>query len=302
MNRVLVTTANGMFGKAVANNLLSNGIPCRLMVRDLSKCSISDPNAEIVQGDMDKPETLAPLMEGIHSVFLSSPMDSRITDREIAVIKAAKEQGVKRIVKIHGAVKHEDALGSSHVAVLDYLKASSLEWTLVSPNSVMETSLFGYQPSIKYMNAIYGISGKARIGLVALKDVAEVSSVVLSSDGHHQKNYELTGPDSLNMFEVADIFSGVMLKRVDYFDLSEEALSKMLQKNDKSFTDERLEIEVMCHLRAWKNGKADLVTDTVQMLTGRNPLTLEQFILDNLGYFRNGMVPRLVALVMRMIF
>lgn len=302
MDKVLITTANGMFGKAVANELLAKGIPCRLMVRDLSKCTITDPNAEIVQGDMDKPESLLPLMEGVHSLYLSSPMDDRISSRETAVIQAAREKGVKHIVKIFGAVKHgEDALASQHKAVLEKLKSSGLEWTLVSPNSVMETSLFGYQPSIKYMNAIYGISGMARIGLVALKDVAEVSAVVLTSGGHHQKNYELTGPDSLNMFEVADIFSGVMLKRVDYMDLSEEALVKMLQKHDKTLTGERLELEVICHLRAWKEGKADLVTDTVKMITGREPLTLEQFILENLGYFRNGMVPRLVALVMRMI-
>lgn len=291
-----------MFGKAVANELLAKGIPCRLMVRDLSKCSISDANAEIVQGDMDHPETLLPLMEGVYSVFLSSPMDARITEREISVITAARERGVKHIVKIFGSVKHEgDALDKSHGAVMDFLRSSGLEWTLVSPNSVMETSLFGYQPSIKYMNAIYGISGIARIGLVALKDVAEVSSVVLTTPGHHQQNYELTGSESLCMFDVAEIFSGVMLKRVDYIDLSEEALSKMLQKHDKTLSGERLELEVMCHLRAWKKGKAELVTDTVKKIIGREPLSLEQFILDNLGYFRNGMVPRLVALVMRMI-
>lgn len=301
MGKVLITTANGMFGKALVTQLLKMGVACRLMVRDVSKCTVSDPLAEIVQADMDKPETLVPVMQGIDSVFLSSPMDDRITMRETAVIKAAKENGVKRIVKIHGAVKHEDALADSHMAVLDFLKSSGLQWTLVSPNSVMETSLYGFQPSIKYMNAIYGISGESRIGLVALKDIAEVSAVVLTSEGHHGQNYELTGPQSLNMFEVAFAFSNVLYKRVDYIDLSEEAFAKMICKNEKSITPERLEVEVLCHLRAWKQGKADLVTDTVKKLTGRDATPLEEFIADNLDYFKPGMVHRLVALLMRRI-
>ncbi|MCX6286957.1 MAG: NAD(P)H-binding protein [Bacteroidetes bacterium] len=300
MSRILITTANGMFGKAVANELINKGHPVRLMVRDLSKCTISDTNAEIVQGDLDKPETIIPVMEDVGSVFLSSPMDTRITQREISVIQAASQKGVRHIVKLYSAVKHEgDALDKSHLAVIDFLRTSGLQWTLVSPNSVMETSLFGHQPSIKYMNAIYGISGLAKIGLVALRDVAEVSSVVLTTGGHHEQNYELTGSEALNLYDVADIFSEVLVRRVDYIDWSEEAFSKMLQKYDKSLTPERLELEVLCHLRAWKNGKADLVTDTVKQITGRDPVSLVQFILDNLGIFKPGMVPRLVALMIR---
>jgi len=301
MGKILVTTANGMFGKAVAAALVEKGYPVRLMVRDIAKCTISGENAEIVRADMDKPESLIPVMEGIDSVFLSSPIDSRIAEREIAVIKAAKAAGVKRIVKIYGAVKHEDALSETHHAVMDYLYDSGLEWALVSPNSVMETSLYGFQPSIKYMNAIYGISGESRVGLVALKDVAEVSAVVLTSGGHHAKNYELTGAESLNLFDVAFVFSNVLNKRIDYIDLSEDTFSRMIRKNDKTITAERLELEILCHLRAWKNGKADLVTDTVRTLTGRDPVSLEQFVSDNFYYYRTGIVNRLLALLMRKI-
>jgi uncharacterized protein YbjT (DUF2867 family) len=108
------------------------------MVRDRSKCSIQHPDAEIVSGDMDRPETLKPVMEGIVSVFLSAPIDERIAERESNVITAAREQGVGHIVKIFGAVKHEgDQLVKEHSTALDNLKNSGIPWTLISPNSCM---------------------------------------------------------------------------------------------------------------------------------------------------------------------
>jgi hypothetical protein len=36
---------------------------------------------------------------------------------------------------------------------------------------------------------------------------------------------------------------------------------------------EQVELGVLVHYRAWKRGDADLVTDTVEELTGRSPMT-----------------------------
>ena len=41
----------------------------------------------------------------------------------------------------------------------------------------------------------------------------------------------------------------------------------------------------MCHLRAWKEGRANLVTDTVKQLTRREPIPVEQWIENNRAVF-----------------
>jgi hypothetical protein len=41
---------------------------------------------------------------------------------------------------------------------------------------------------------------------------------------------------------------------------------------------EEAEITVLAHLRAWRRGDADLVTDTVTELTGQAPLSVEAWL------------------------
>ncbi|MCK9220837.1 MAG: NAD(P)H-binding protein [Bacteroidales bacterium] len=300
MKNILITTGNGMFGKALAEELLKMDVQVRIMVRDKNKCNIHHANAEIVTGDMDKPETLIPVLKGIDSVFLSSPMDAKIAERERNMIAASKECGVQQIVKIFGAVKHEgDGLTKEHQQALDHLKNSGISWTLISPNSVMETSLLKGSASIKYMHSMYGCSGNGKVGLVALQDVTRATAVVLTSEGHTGQNYELTGPESLDMTAVAACFSKVLGCKIQYIDLGEEGFTKMLMKFDKTTTPEKLEFEVLCHLRAWRKGQADLVTDTFKQLTGLAPTSLESFIKVHKESFTKGMVPGFISWFMR---
>jgi NAD(P)H dehydrogenase (quinone) len=301
MTRILITTGNGMFGGALIRALYAKDVRMRIMVRNAGKFVLQGPNAEVVTGDMDQPETLDPLMEGVDKIFLTSPMDDRIEKREIAVIKAAKKHGVRQVVKIGGAVRHEDdQLARMHGKVIDFLRDSGIPLTLISPNSLMETSFLAYAPSIRYMHAFYGMSGQGRVGLVALKDVAEVAAHVLTTSGHDGRNYEITGPEAIDMYEVAKRFTDVLGTRIRYVDLEEDKLIRMMMKYEKSLTPEKLDIEVLCHLRAWREGRADLVTTTFEELTGRKPAPLAEFITENLDTFKKGMVPSFLAWFLRM--
>src|SRR5665647_2025790 len=170
---VLVTAGNGMFGHALIAALLGDErVKVRAMVRDRGKFKREAPNLDVVVADMDVPETLAVAVAGVTHVFLTAPMDARIAEREIAVLKAVQAAGGAHILKLFGAVRHEgDELHVQHGESLAYLKASGLPWTLVSPNSVMETSLLGYAEPLKF-DCIMGMSGHGKVGLVAAEDVA----------------------------------------------------------------------------------------------------------------------------------
>jgi len=284
--KILITTANGMFGNAVAKSLLEKGYNVRAMVRDINKFDYKHSNLEVARGDLDIPESLNKVMEGVSSVFLSTPMHPKIKEREINIINTAKEHNVKHIVKIYGSVRHEkDKLDTMHSYALEYLKGSGIKWTLVSPNSVMETSLLPYAETIRTEHAIFGMSGYGKIGLVALKDVAKVSSIVLTTDGVHEKNFELTGPKALDLYEVSEIFSKVLGRKIQYIDFPENEFSALMKK-EMGMTDLEIELNILCHLRAWKNGKAELETDTFHRLTGGEPTSLEAFIKENINKFK----------------
>jgi len=276
---LLVTTGNGMFGRALIEELRGDErVVVRAMVRDRGKFDLQAPNLEVLVADMDRPETLTPALEGVTHVFLSTPMDEHIAVREGNVIAAAAAAaGRPHMLKLFGAVKHEaDELTAQHTRALDTLKASGLPWTLLSPNSVMETSLTAYAEQFKW-NCMFGMSGHGKVGLVAAADVAAATAAVVRGDGHEGRNYELTGPQALDLYEVAAVFSNVLGREITYYDMPEAEFAKQCLDNMKGATPEWLEINVLCHLRAWRDGKADLVTDTVERLTGRPPTSLKEW-------------------------
>jgi len=282
---VLVTAGNGMFGHRLISTLLGDErVKVRAMVRDRGKFKLTAPNLEVVVADMDAPETLAAAVAGVTHVFLVAPMDERIAAREIAVLKAVEQAGGAHIVKLFGAVRHEgDALSVQHGGSLEYLKASGLPWTLISPSSVMETSLLAYAELLKF-DCVMGMSGEGKVGLVAAEDVALATRAVVLGDGHEGHNYELTGPEALSLYGVCSVFSQVLGRRIHYYDMPEDEFAAMMLEHGE-MTAEQLEINVLCHLRAWREGKADLVTDTFAKLTGEPPTALDDWIADHIDAF-----------------
>jgi uncharacterized protein YbjT (DUF2867 family) len=283
---LLVTTGNGMFGRRLIGELLGDDtVAVRAMVRDRARFDLTGPGLEVVVGDMDRPETLGPALEGVTHVFLSAPMDEHIADREGNVIAAALAARRPHVLKMLGAVKHgDDALSAQHAASLAKLKESGLPWTLISPNSVMETSFNGFAEQFKW-ESMFGMSGHGKVGLVAAADVAAATAAVVRGDGHEGMDYRLTGPEALDLFEAADIFADVVGHPIRYYDLNEDEFAKLLADNMKDATPEWIEVNVLCHLRAWRDGGADLVTDTVERLTGRPPTSLKEWVTAHRAEF-----------------
>lgn len=280
--RVLVTTGNGMFGRALIRQLREReDVQVRAMVRDPAKFTLTGHNLRVVTADMDDPASLAEPMKDVSHVFLTTPMDTHIEQRETAVIDAARAAGSPHVVVIYGAVRHEgDALDRMHVAALEHLKASGLPWTMVSPNSVMETSLDAFAEQIP-TGVVLGMSGRGKVGLVALADVARVLTTVVTSDGHEGRNYECTGPAAQDMPSVVESFADVLQRPIQYVDLPEDEFARLLLKHGVAPDRQTLELQVLLHLRAWRDGRADLVTDTVSKVTGAPAMPVRQWITAN---------------------
>lgn len=282
---VLVTAGNGMFGHGLVSVLLGDEhVRVRAMVRDRDRFKLAAPNLRVVVADMDAPETLPAAVQGVTHVFLTAPMDEHIAARETNVMKAVQAAGGAHVLKLAGAVRHEgDELAAQHGASLAFLKSSGLPWTLISPSSVMETSLLVFAETMKF-DCLLGMSGDGKVGLVAAEDVALATRTVILGDGHEGQDYALTGPAAVSLYDVADAFSRVLGRRIRYYDMTEDEFARMMLEH-VGMSPEQLEIGVLCHLRAWREGKADLVTDTYARLTGESPTTVEDWIGDHVDVF-----------------
>ncbi len=276
---ILVTGATGMFGGGVTEQLAQRGVGVRAMTSNPGRVEqLKRPGVEPVVADMDRPETLSDAMADVDTVFLVSPMDDRVKVREGNVLDAAQRAGVQRIVKLYGAVEHhDDPLGRLHDASVEAIRQSGLEWALLSPTSVLETSLFSMIPWIEEVGGVVACAGEGKVALVAADDVARAGAVVLADRREDGRNYVITGPQLLSFGEICEILSRVTDRPIPYMDVPDEELERLLVQ-EAGMTAEEAEIGVICHFRAWRNGNAMACTDTYRELTGRQPTTAEQWI------------------------
>lgn len=276
---ILATGATGMFGGGVTNELAVRGVALRAMTSNAGRAEqLKRPGVDPVVADMDRPETLAEAMRGVDTVFMVSPMDDRVRVREGNVLRAALRAGVRRIVKLYGAVEHRgDPLGSLHDASVEAIRQSGLEWALLSPTSVLETSLLSAIAWIEEAGGIVASAGEGKVAHVAADDVARAGAIVLAERRENGRNYVITGPELLSLSELCEILSRVTGRSIPYIDVSDQELERLLVE-DAGMTAEQAEMGVICHFRAWRDGDAQARTDTYRELTGQPPTTAEQWI------------------------
>jgi NAD(P)H dehydrogenase (quinone) len=276
---VSILGATGMFGSRVLREIAARGVPVRALVHSPARApELQSAAVEVAIGDLDEPDSLAGAFDGVDVVFLVSPMDDRIEIRERNALHAAQQAGVRRVVKLYGAVRHRgDPLDVLHQASIDAIKASGLSWALVSPNSVMETSLLSQAEGIKQAGSLFGCAGGGRIGLVAADDVAQAAAVVLTERDESGVNYEITGPSAMTMSEMAATMSDVLGRPIGYNDMPEDDFRSLLVEQ-AGVPEDVVDIQVLLHFAAWKRGDANLVTDTHRELTGQAPTSLAEWV------------------------
>jgi uncharacterized protein YbjT (DUF2867 family) len=283
---ILVTGATGMFGSGVTARLAERGAPVRAMTSNPTRAAdLERPGVEPVVADMDRPETLSAAVADVDAVFLVSPMDDRVQVREGNVLAAAQEAGVRRIIKLYGAVKHHgDPLGRLHDASVEAIRHSGLDWALLSPTSVLETSLFSMIPWIEATGAIVACAGEGRVAHVAADDVARAGATLLAEGSENTRDYVITGPELLSYGQVCEMMSRVTDRSIPYVDVPEPELEKLLVQ-EAGMTPEQAEIGVICHFRAWRNGDAEALTDTYREVTGQAPTSVHDWLTANREVF-----------------
>jgi (4-alkanoyl-5-oxo-2,5-dihydrofuran-3-yl)methyl phosphate reductase len=278
---ILVTGATGTVGSEVVRQLIAVGERPRALVRDptTARQRLGD-QVELVEGDLDRPETIAAALAGVDGVFLLTTQSSRQPEWERAVIQAAARAGVGQLVKL--SVFRADEQSSLQVArqhgqAERVLAQSGLAATILRPVFFMQ-NLVG----MVHDGAIATAAGDGQVAMVDARDIAAVAVATLTGGGHAGKTYTLTGPEALSFDQVASILSRQTGRPLRHVRVPPDKVRVALQGRGMAawYADDMATLHGM--LAA---GYEQVVTDDIHTVTGRPPRTLAQFAGDHAGVF-----------------
>jgi uncharacterized protein YbjT (DUF2867 family) len=289
---ILVTGATGLNGTALLRLLSARGVAVRALVRHPAKAEAiaALPHVEIVQGDMARPETLAPALRDVDRAMLISSSDPMMLEVQSNFVDAAKKAGVRHVVKLSGIMPELNSafrFARMHDEIEKRLEASGMAFTHLRAGEFMP-AYFRQAPNIAAKGAMFLPMEDARIACIDVGDIAEIAAKVLSGSGHEGKTYPLTGPQALTMAEVAEKLSAATGKTIRYVNVPPEAARQaQLAAGMPPYLADAL-FELFAERR---NGKEATVWPDAAALLGRPPTSFDEFAKRNAAVFRGDASP-----------
>ncbi|HBS05732.1 MAG TPA: nucleoside-diphosphate sugar epimerase [Leptospiraceae bacterium] len=217
-------------------------------------------------------------MKGADAVFLLSP--GGLAD-QYSVLKPYLDEAKKikpgKIVAMTAFgvefAPEEVPLRKLELEVLN----SGLNATILRPNWFMQNFNSYWIQGILADGKIYFPGGDAKAGFIDARDIAACAASVLTGTDYSGEGLGLTGPQPLDHNEVAAKLSAATGKEIQYVDVDPEDFKVSLKEAGLP----QDYIEVLSGIAAGlKAGQASAVTDSVQKILGRAPITFDQYARD----------------------
>jgi uncharacterized protein YbjT (DUF2867 family) len=292
----LITGAGGV-GREVVEKLRSQDVPVRVMVRrdDERAAKLRALGAEVVLGDLTRPETVAAAMEGVQSMYFAMPVSPDHLLAATVVASVAREYGrldglidmsqmtVSQMTATSTAESHQQRL---HWLAEQVFNWSGLPVVHIRPTSFLDNPLFTTLPAqtIRKNGTIELPFGTGRTSPIAVDDVARVVATVLRDPAPHVGHvYELTGPRTVDMTEMAGAFSKALGRPVSYVDVPLEQWREEVLATIGLPPHIEQHIVTMCRLH--QHNRYDRASDDVERLTGTPAQTIEDFVAARKDFY-----------------
>lgn len=283
---IAVTGATGHLGRLIVEALLERGVPAGEIVaaaRNPAKAEeLARRGVQVRQADYDRPETLASAFEGVDRlVFVSGSEVGRRVAQHGNVVEAAKGAGVRLIAytSILNVDTTQILLAEEHKATERLIRESGIPFVFLRNGWYLEN----YTPLIPQAlerGELVGSAGEGRVSAAARADYAAAAAVVVTSEGHENRAYELGGDEAFTMAEFAEEISRQSGRRVVYRNLPAEEYVQVLvgagvpEPYARALADSDLGIE-----------RGELYTDSrdLSRLIGRPTTSLREAVAAALG-------------------
>ena len=215
---ILVTSANGNQGKRLVPKLLAAGHTVRACVRTKASADILRTIGvqEVLVGDLADPAFIRTAMRGAGSVYHVGPtLHPAERAMGFAMVDAASAAGVGHFVfsSVLHAITTDLIQHEIKRDVEEHLLSSGLEFTILQPSNYM----LPHRLVSVFQEGIFRLAWSLdrRQSMVDMEDVADVAALVLSDPARHgAATYELVAPGRFTAYEIGEVLSKVMGRRI----------------------------------------------------------------------------------------
>ena len=238
-DKIIVSGASGQLGGLAIEALLARHVaPADLILVSRT------PDAEALKayaargasvrfGDFAQPDSLEAAYRGGTRMLLISVNGGGGNRPELhkTAIDAAVRAGVKQIAYtsyVNADRYTTSMIGADHRRTELLLQDSGVAWTLLR-NQIYANGLPDQAEQIVREGKLVTFTPDARVAYVTREDCAAAAAAVLTTPGHDNKVYNITGPDAIGPRELVALASEISGKRVELVAQSEEEYRRQLQ-------------------------------------------------------------------------
>lgn len=292
--RILITGASGNFGSRATRSLLQ-----RLPARDLILISrkperlaeFAQAGCEVRYGDFDSPESIEVAARGADKMLLISghKVGHRVKQHGDA-IEAAGRAGVKHIV--YTSYFGSDADNTAMVCIDHYgteqkLRASGVAWTSLRDGMYADSIVDAAFPAALSSGRWIASAQDGKLSLVDRDDCVACAVAVLTSPGHENRLYNITGTELWSFKQMAELASELTGKPIEYVRVSDEQLYAHLDSMGiprNALQEFNIDGYAWCsddmvsYEREVRNGRFALTSSDIHTLLGREPKSFRTFV------------------------
>jgi uncharacterized protein YbjT (DUF2867 family) len=273
---ILITGAGGNVGREVLKQIAQTGAHARAAFQSPNKAA-APAGVEIAILDYNQPDTLRAVLKDVDRVFLVGPPTAELPALERKAVDVIAQSDVRQLVKLSAMGGREATFPRQHAESEDYILSSGVRYTFLRPNGFMQNIVNYNAATINTQNAFYGTEGDGRVSQIDIRDVAAVAVKALTEDGHVDKAYTLTGPQSLSNTEIAQMLSDVLRREIRFINLPPAELKQALLSAGIPEWNANALLDLQ---RLYREGKAAAITSDVEEILGRKPISFAKFLQD----------------------
>ncbi len=287
---ILVTGANGHFGKATIDFLLQKGVPPASiagLVREQAKgADLKAKGVGVKIGDYSNYQSLVDAFGGVDKLLVVSGTDlgNRSAQHENA-IKAAKQAGVKHILYTSVALNQESEntplglLGQTHLYTEKVIKESGIAYTILRNNMYLDfLPMFLGEKVLE--TGVFFPAGEGKVAFALRGEMAEAAANVLTGEGHENKVYHVSNSQAVSFGEIAAILSSLTGRQVPYLNPSTATYIDALAGAGVPKESAGVFAGIG---EAIKQGELAPPTAHLETLLGRKPTSIKEFLIQGYG-------------------